>query len=407
MLTKISWQEGQERLLEWAQPAGSDRVRLRYALFHYLDAEVPGKEPYPLHSITTERGYALSFEVLQERRQKGETPRFRFGGTLGGARSSERQISRDQAFHVEAGTILPDLLDVVVPEEGVQRDGGEIVVTARPARYDGVFPRGRFVPADKALLARGRRITCPDYAALYSQPLSEVSVLRKPTLGSLIIGSGLCDAYAEKTPEGASRELLSPLMSALCAERQFPYISLGVQEAHSSLKETLLNACEQAELLVVSGILSSSQLDELRSVLAEGCDMRISGLSHPLAGDFLVADRGGCWLFFLPYHPPMIHALAALLIFPFVVRMMGDRHGWVPYVNAVNLETANAENPGDDIWVGEERFSREFGSTAEVKLICQISQATIATLTSGTCLAIPRTSESRIEAGSELAIIRY
>ena len=407
MLERMSWQEAQKRLLTWARPLGTDTVRLRHALSHYSAGDLSAQSPYPAHNLAGGRGYALNFNALKAYWDKNELPLFKFGGNLGGRHTSERKVSSDQAMLTDVGVFLPDTYDLVVPEDEVERRDNEVAVTSRPERYSGVIRRGQFIPEQETLLSKGRRIAYPSYTALHGQETEEVEVLRKPTVGSLILGAALHDPNAAKVPKDSTPELLSPLMMSICAHWQFPFISLGVQESHVSVGEAVDRASEQAEILIVSGILSSPQWQDFTQVLGETWELRIEGLSHPLCGMFRAAVHEGRWLLFLPYHPPMIQALLTLLVFPFVTRVMGDEFGYVPFVPARSLETAEVENPHDDIWIGREQFTGEFMNFAQVKLICQISNATLASLAEGTCFAVPRVPSDRIEARSDLSIVRY
>lgn len=394
-------------MLEWARPLGKDVVRLRHALSHYSAADVAAQSLYPAHNLAAERGYALSYGALKAHWDKEEPPLFRFGGNLGGRHTSERKVSSDQVMLVDVGAFLPDAYDLVVPESDVERRDNEVEVKSRPERYSGVIRRGRFVPGQKTLLSKGRRISYPGYTALYGLHAEEVEVLRKPTIGSLILGSALHDSSAVKVPKDSMPELLSPLMMSICAHWQFPFISLGVQESHISAGEAVDRASGQAEILIVSGILSSSQWEDLSRTISETWELRITGLSRPPCTMFCAAVREGRWLIFLPYHPPMIQALLTLLVFPFVTRMMGDESGYVPFVPARALETVEVKNPYDDLWIGREESTHELMDFPQVKLIGQISDATLATLVEGTCFAVPRESSGHIEAHSDLSIVRY
>lgn len=407
MLTDITWQEAQSRLLAWAQPLSVEAIPLRHALFHFLNGDVPLQTVYPAHNLSADHGYALNFSSLQAAWERNETPRFRFGGNLGGARSFERQAHRDNAYLVESGTLLPDILDVVVEEEATERNGNELLVHGRPAQYERMIPKGRFIQRQSRLLEGGRRVGYPGYAALYSQPISEVNVIRKPTIGSLILGHGLVDAHADKMNESAIPELLSPIASSMSFFWRFTFVPLGVQDAHRAIAETLFAASDQAEVLLVSGVLSTAECRELDKALDENCKVVIRGLKHPLGGRFCAAQRDHRWIFVLPYHPPFIHALFALIVGPTVIKMLGEPYGWVPMSVGAVAESVEALAPDDDIWVGQERFTRDFTQTPEVKLLTQISSASLTSLSEGNCLVIPRTGETLLESGMKVNIIRY
>jgi molybdopterin molybdotransferase len=407
MLTDITWQEAQSRLLAWAQPIGSEAIPLRHSLFHFLSGDVPLQAVYPAHNLAADTGVAVHHASLKAAWERGELPRFRFGGNIGGARSYERQVHKDHAYHVTAGTLLPDLLDVVVDEAEAERNGNELVVSARPEQFEHIIPKGRFIPQAQRLLEGGRRVAYPGFASLYSQPIADVSVIRKPTLGSLILGHGLVDAHAEKFSESAVPELLSPIVSSMSFFWRFNFVPLGVQDAHHSIAETLLKASDQAEVLIISGILSTQECQELDKALAENTKVVISGIKHPLGGRFRAAQRDHRWIFVLPYNPPFIHAMFSLLIGPTVIRMLGEPYGWAPLAQGILAEPATAAEPDDDIWVGYERFSRDFSKQPEVKLLCQISKASLSSLNEGNCIVVPRTGDTQLEAGSRINMIRY
>ncbi len=390
-----------------AQPLSVEAIPLRHALFHFLSGDVPLHAVYPAHNLAEDHGYALNYSALQAAWERNETPRFRFGGNLGGARSFERQAHKDNAYIVESGTLLPDVLDVIVEEESTERSGNELFVHSKPAQYERMIPKGRFIPRQARLLEGGKRVGYPGYAALYSQPISDVNVIRKPTIGSLILGHGLVDAHADKLNESAVPELLSPIASSMSFFWRFSFVPLGLQDPHRSIAETMLAASNQAEVLLVSGVLSKSERSELDKALDENCKVVIRGLKHPLGGRFCAAQRDHRWIFVLPYHPPFIHALFALIVGPTVIKMLGEPYGWVPMSIGNVAESVGALVHDDDIWVGQERFTRDFTQMPEVKLLAQISLATLNTLTEGNCLVIPRTGETALETGTKVNIIRY
>jgi molybdopterin biosynthesis enzyme len=401
MLTGPKWQEAQEKLLSWARPLSAESVPLRHALFSCAETAVSAALPYPPHNLALAQGFAVSFKELQRQAAQGGPPRFRFGGTLGGGRTYERKVQDNSALLVEPGMLLPDGLDAVVAPSATERVGNEVEIREVPDKPSGVWLRGVFAGQNTELVPRGACLGAASFAALHSQSLEEARIVRQPLVGSLIIGNGLADAAAAKPPDGACIELLSPMLRAACVRGQCSFVSQGVQEQHLTIPGALADAQDQVEALVVSGLLSDAQFEELRRTLEQDWELRIAGLAHPLGKQVLIAERNGRWLLFIPYHPPLLLALAALLLQPLVTRLKG--HNGDAFSYAECAESASGDT-ADDIWLGREVVQSDRFKPARVKLLKQVSAASLADMARATCVAVPSTGGGAVEPNTPLAI---
>jgi len=164
---------------------------------------------------------------------------------------------------------------------------------------------------------------------------------------------------------------------------------------------------EKVDVILASALGSQEQWEELTAYIDEHLTVHIRGLRHPLGGQFVAAENKGRWFFFLPYHPVFAMALHALLLQPFLFRMSGDPAGRLSFRDGRLLEEAQVEVADDDIWIGEETRSRDFAKLPELRLLKQVSKASMATLTQGNCLAIPRSTAPRLMPGDHVTILRY
>jgi len=404
MLIGLKWQEAQEKLLSWARPLGAEAVPLRHALFSCAERAVPASASYPPHNLALMHGFALSFRGLERLSSREEKLRLRFGGTLGGGRTYERKVHDNTTMLVEPGMLLPDALDTIVAPEATERVENEVVIREVPEPHAGVWLRGSLVGEGEELVPPGRCLTPAAYAALHTQGLDEVNVSRPPLVGSLILGGGLTDAPSGKPAEGACTEVLSPLLRAACANSHCSFVSLGVQQRHQTISSMLADARGQVEVLLVSGLLSVEQMGELRQALEQNGELRIAGLDHPLGDQVLVAEQRGRWVLFIPYHPPLLLGLAALLLFPLVERLKGlGGNGGFTYAECAK---AVEGNPADDIWLGREAGPGSRFRPAQVTLLRQVTAATLADMARATCIAVPRTGGGSVEAGTPLAVVQ-
>lgn len=407
----MTWQEAQSRLLAWAQPPRAETVRLRHALYNYTDQPLPAEHPYPPFHVALKPGYAVNHEyVAGKLSQPAGSMRLRIMGRVPVGKARRGSPIADRAFRTDVGDFLPEWLDTIVDETVAHGPGDSagsngLSLQSVPPRFTGVMPAGSIIPRQETIIDAPRRLGYPELAILAAQGKEEVHAFVKPVSGLLVLGPALHAHDALKPSRERMPDILTPMFQYIFSRWQFPFVSLGVHR--TDFIQHLATALDQVDILLVSGLISYEQWTELVGSLDPGLNVRIRGLSHPLGQQFLVAEGKGRWLFFLPYHPVFALALYALLLHPFLFRICGDPAGTVPFREGRLLEAAVLEVPDDDIWIGHEKLTRDFAKAPELKLLKQISQATMATLAQGNCLAMPRTTSTDPQPGDHVALLRY
>ncbi|OPX22223.1 MAG: hypothetical protein B1H03_04950 [Planctomycetales bacterium 4484_113] len=408
MDSKMTWQEAQTRLLAWAQPAHADAVRLPHALYTYTDQPLPAEHPYPPFNIALTQGYAVNHEyVTRQLRQPSGSVQLRIMGRVPVGKARKGAPIADRAFRARAGDLMPEWLDTIVDEPPSRQSEGSdrLLLESIPEKFTGVMPAGSIIPQQEKIINAPRRLGYPELAILAAQGKDEVHAFVKPMTGLLVIGTTLRPPDAPKASRERMPDIMTPMFQYIFNRWQFPFLSLGIHEGN--LTEHLTAASEQVDILLVTGIIPYKQWTQTADSLEPAFTVRIRSLHHPLGHLFLAAEAKGRWVFFLPYHPVFGLALYALLLLPFLFRMSGDPEGYVPFRQGRLMEGAVAEVPDDDIWIGEEKMTRDFAKTPELKLLKQVSRASMATLAQGNCLAIPRSTSADPQPGDFVAILRY
>jgi len=405
---QMTWQEAQSRLLAWAQAPRADAVRLRHALYSYTEQPLPAETPYPPFHVALNKGFAINHDYASKRlAQTAGAVRMRIMGRVPVGKARRGAPIVDRAFRASIGDFLPEWLDTIIDESAQPRvEGSEgLVFESVPEKYTDVMPAGSIIPRQEAIIGAPRRLGYPELTILAVQGNEEVHAFIKPITGLLIIGTPLHPWDADRTSRERMPDILTPLFQYILARWQFPFVSLGAHE--EEWRDRITAASEQVDVLLLSGLIGSEEWSELSSFLESQLTVRIRGLKHPLGGQFLAGEGHGRWLFFLPYQPVFAMALYALLLHPFLFRLSGDPEGQLPYREGRLLEGAVIEVADDDIWVGEEKLTRDFAKPPELRLLKQISRATMATLARGNCLAIPRSISANPQPGDMVTVLRY
>ncbi|WP_018260383.1 molybdopterin-binding protein [Methylobacterium sp. WSM2598] len=173
--------EARALLLAGLAPVPPEAVPVHDAVGAPLARDLPAPEGRPARRLALRDGYAVEAAAI-----------------TGAAPQAPVRLPRGLAW-IEAGEILPEGSDTVLPPESVLE--GEAVADAAPG--EGARPAGGDIPAGHLLGRAGERATALQALALASAGFAEVPV-RRPAVLLLVTGA--------ETPD-----LLSPLLASLLA----------------------------------------------------------------------------------------------------------------------------------------------------------------------------------------------
>lgn len=261
------------------------------------------------------------------------------------------------AARIFTGATLPAGADTVVEQElaEVQADG-RVRLEALPAGSN-VRYRGELFSAGATLANEGDRITPARLGVLSAGGASRVRVFPSPRVAVVMTGSELVAVDQPPSP-GMIRDSNGPMLLALARRAGF-CVTPQIQAADEvgDLKRALLQAGEQADLVVSCGGVSVGDYDLVPRALAElGGKVLFHKVSIKPGKPVLAARLGEAWLLGLPGNAVSSVVCWRLFAWPVGEALAGDPRAFEESPEPARLSEA-VHNHDDRLLLLPARFS--------------------------------------------------
>lgn len=317
----ISVSDAQAQILaQITRTTEPEPIPVAEALGRVLVADIVAPFAVPPSDNSAVDGYAIGGgEVPQEGRA-----RLRVVADLPAGSVFEGALRRGESLRIMTGAPMPAGADTVVPQELVERDGGDVLIPPI-ARGANVRRRGEDVREGGVVLRAGTPLRPQDLGLIASLGFPEVTVHRRPRAALLSTGDEVVEPGHPRKPGqiyDANRFSLKGLVEGLGGEA----LDFGiVPDISDLLKARLLEAAGAADVVLTSGGVSVGIYDLVKAVLAE-----IGGIDfwqvNMQPGRPLAVGRIGETLFFgLPGNPVASMLTFSLFVRPALLRLMGRR----------------------------------------------------------------------------------
>lgn len=226
-------------------------------------------------------------------------------------------LGKVEAVRIFTGAVVPDEVDLVIPQENGQRDGETVSFSSIPSQSF-VRPEGMDFENGQAVLNAGALLTAPALGLAAAANHRLLPVIRRPRLAILATGD---EIVPPGTDPGEGQILSSSLYAvrAACLSAGAEVVHLGIApDTANGLNERIRAAAAiPADILVTLGGASVGDHDLVREAFADvggGLDfwriamrpgkplifgklgaMRVLGLPGNPVSSFVC-----CWLFVLP-----------------------------------------------------------------------------------------------------------
>lgn len=318
----LSPEEAWERLSACA-PLSAIPVSLEHAFDHVLAIDLSAAEDIPSGNRSFRDGFAVrSVDVCRvpvSLRLAAEIPM----GVVPAI-----PIGPGQVMAIPTGGFLPDGADAVVMQEDTERAGNEVVVKRIAAAGENVQQRGEdFRKGDPILLA-GHRLRSQDLAAIAMFGITQVSVIRKPSLKIISTGNELVSYTSREKDPGKIRETNSLAITA--AARQFHFSARAggiVADEFEIQRKAMELGLQEADVVLISGGSSVGERDYTLEVIRSfsGNQVHFHGLSIRPGHPTIFASIGDRWVFGLPGHPVSSLIVFYLFVLPFLYHLSGEK----------------------------------------------------------------------------------
>ena len=341
------------RVLSRFLPIGrTEQIALADCPGRVVAAAVLAPEALPPFDRALMDGYAVRAAEVASARETSPVFLEVVGAVPMGVRA-EPQVGPGQAVAVPTGGMLPEGADAMVMVEHTRElPDGRIEVSKASAPGQHILHRGEDLAKGDALLPVGRRVATLDLGALAASGVTELAVYARPRVAILSTGDELVSPD-EIPRQGQVRDTnASTLAAQVRASGGLPSFAGRVVDDYQALREATRRACEQADLLLLTGGSSVGARDHTAQVLRDlaEADLLIEGIALSPGKPTLLADLAGVPAFGMPGHPVSSFVVFHTVVAPLVRRLGGLIDPQRPRVVRGRLTANLPGSPGRETW---------------------------------------------------------
>lgn len=238
--------------------------------------------------------------------------------------SVERALGDYMCYKIPTGGRLPkDANSVVMIEYTDYTDDGFCCVLKPAAPFENVIKAGDDIKTGQAALYKDTIIKAKNIGVLAALGIGELKVKAHFTVGVISTGDELVDI--SETPKGSQiRDINSTLLyAALKSPRVEVKTYPIVKDNENQLKEAVIKAVSENDMLLISGGSSVGEKDAVYNVLCKLGEVLFHGVSIKPGKPTMFAVVDNKPVFGIPGHPLAAFFSTKLFVIPLINKMLG------------------------------------------------------------------------------------
>lgn len=234
-------------------------------------------------------------------------------------------VSLGACAAVWTGGEVPQGADAMVMLEQTQRLPGGLIAIETPVSPGAhVVFRGEDVRAGACVKPAGRRISPREIGALAALGYAQVSVARRLRISILSTGDELVNP-AENPKDGQMRDVNGPMLQAASAAAGANACFLGiVPDDEAALRASMEQACQDCDLLLLSGASSAGEKDAAVRCLSQLGEVAFHGLALKPGKPTFAGKIKKTIVVGLPGHPAAAYLVFHALVRPLIATISGE-----------------------------------------------------------------------------------
>lgn len=316
----ISVEEALNRLYKYYEPRplGFEYVDIKSAHGRILAEDIQARFDVPHFDRAALDGYAVK-AVDTTGADEWNPIRLLLIGRVEAGEIPKVDVRKGTAVEIATGAVMPKGSDAVVMVEDTREANGYIEIFSSVAPGDNVYKAGSDIGFGEVVLRRGARLGYREIGILASLGYRKVKVFSKPKVAILSTGNELLKPGSE-LEYGKIYDVNTYTLSVLVEESGGEPLPLGiVKDKYEELKNAILNALENADLVITSGSTSVGAGDIIYKIFDEIAETQdpgviVHGLRLKPGKPTIIAVVKGKTVFGLPGYP-----LSALIAYIKVV----------------------------------------------------------------------------------------
>lgn len=325
----VSVPEALATILDHAHPLPAEEVHLTESAGRILAEDLVAPEDVPIFYRTSVDGYAV---------RSGDTSPVRTVlGEVTAGRLPSRPIDENESMRIMTGGAMPTGADaVVMVEEADESSDGTVRLLKLPRAGANVQVPGTDLEQGQPVLMRGVRLGGPEVGLLATVGRTRVPVFRRPRLAVLATGDEVVEPD-QPPPPGSVRDSNRYALMAAIHDAGGEVVWHGhCADDEAALERQMLNALDQADVLLTSGGVSMGTRDLIKPILERIAKVHFGRVSFkpgkPLTFATL-AEADNRFAFGLPGFPVSSLVTFEVFVRPFLLRLAGRAQFMRPRVD--------------------------------------------------------------------------
>lgn len=270
-------------------------------------------------------------------------------GSFDASQLSDFNLKED-TFRIMTGAVIPATCDTVIPQELVKTSTDSVTFSRESIKaHANVRSKGEDLSEGHPALNAGRLITPSDLGLIASLGIGQVKVKHRLRVAIFSTGNEICAVGTPLKPGGiydSNRFTLIGMLSRIGVE----IIDIGIiQDDPDKLKNALIYATTQADVIITSGGVSVGQADFTKQVMHELGDVAFWKLAikpgRPMAFGKITSNGKEAILFGLPGNPVAVMVTFYQFVKGALLQMAGST-GIAPLLFKAQLANHIRKRPG-------------------------------------------------------------
>jgi molybdopterin molybdotransferase len=312
----LTVEEAQKRICAAILPlTETENLPLKQAFGRVLATSVFSPINLPIARNSAMDGYAFASEHFVEK--------LTCVGTSWAGKPFAGELKKGECVRIFTGAVLPENADSVVMQELVTVNGAEIHFPTDTKLKKNVREIGEDVKIDDVLCEAKKTLSAIDLGLLASAGIETVCVIRKIKIAYFSTGDELVNLG--KTLEiGKIYDSNRYSLHGLLQNPNFDVFDGGViADDKTQLKNTLLGAAENFDVIITTGGASVGEADFVKEVLAECGEVNFWKIAIKPGKPLAFGKIGNCYFFGLPGNPVAVTTTFDIIVKPALVQLSG------------------------------------------------------------------------------------
>lgn len=289
-----------ERLAQSNTLPENENVAIYHALGRVLAQDVVSPLNTPAANVSAMDGYALPHAASAQ-------TVFKIVGESSAGHPFSGSLKQGECIRIMTGAVVPDDCQTVTMQENTEVDAnGNLILTKDMGAAENIRFKGEEIQTGQHVLQKGRILRDADIMLLAALGLAQVSVYRKLRVAILSTGDELTEVGKPLSGSGQIYDSNRPMLWAKLLNMPIEIMDLGkIDDNLNSVKTALIQAAEQADVVITSGGVSVGDYDYLRQAVEEVGQIHHYKVAMKPGKPFVFGRLGEskAWYFGLPGNP--------------------------------------------------------------------------------------------------------